>query len=60
MKGALFHEDNAPAHKSVTVVAMAAVHDCGFERVDHPAIFSWFGTILIFSVHQHEDQDKSF
>ena len=34
MKGVLFHQDNAPAHKSV--VAMAAVHDCGFELVDHP------------------------
>ena len=34
MKGVLFHHDNAPAHKSV--VAMAAVHDCGFELVDHP------------------------
>ena len=31
--GVLFHQDNAPAHKSV--VAMAAVHDCGFELVDH-------------------------
>lgn len=34
-KGVLFHQDNAPAHKSV--VAMAAVHDCGFELVDHPS-----------------------
>ena len=33
-KGVLFHQDNAPAHKPV--VAMAAVHDCGFELVDHP------------------------
>ena len=33
-KGVLFHQDNAPAHKSV--VAMAAVRDCGFELVDHP------------------------
>ena len=30
----LFHQDNAPAHKSV--VAMAAVHYCGFELADHP------------------------
>ena len=28
-KGVLFHQDNAPAHKSV--VAMAAVRDCVFE-----------------------------
>ena len=41
-KGVLFHEDNAPAHKSV--VAKAAVRDCDFELVDHP-LFSWFGTI---------------
>ena len=34
MKGVLFHQDNAPAHKSV--VAMAAVRDSGFELVDHP------------------------
>ncbi|KAL7381385.1 hypothetical protein ABVT39_004991 [Epinephelus coioides] len=30
----LFNQDNVPAHMSV--VAMAAVHDCGFELVDHP------------------------
>ena len=34
MKGVPFNQDNAPAHKSV--VAMSAVHDCGFELVDHP------------------------
>ena len=34
MKGVLFHQDNAPAYNSV--VAMAAVHDCGFELVDQP------------------------
>ena len=34
MKWVLFHQDNAPAHKSV--VAMAAVHDSGFELVDQP------------------------
>ena len=34
MKGVLFHQDNAHAHKFV--IAMAAVHDCGFELVDHP------------------------
>ena len=33
MKGILFHQDNAPAHESV--VAMAAVHECSFELVDH-------------------------
>ena len=33
-KGVLLHQDNAPAHKSL--VAMSAVHDCGFELIDHP------------------------
>ena len=31
-----FHQDNAPAHKSV--VAIAAVHDCGFTLFDHPLL----------------------
>ena len=30
----LLYQDNAPAHKSL--VAMSAVHDCGFELIDHP------------------------
>ena len=30
----LYHKDNAPAHKSVVV--MAAVHDCGFKLLDNP------------------------
>ena len=34
MKGVLFHQDNAPLNKSV--VAMAAMPDCGFELVDQP------------------------
>ena len=34
MKGVMFHQDNAPAHESV--VAMAAVCDCGIELVDDP------------------------
>ena len=36
-KGVLLHQDNAPAHKSV--VAMAVVHDYGFELVNHPPNF---------------------
>ena len=32
-KGVLLHQDNAPAHKAQ--VAMSAVHDCGFELIDH-------------------------
>ncbi|GLD62679.1 histone-lysine N-methyltransferase SETMAR-like protein [Lates japonicus] len=36
-KGVLFHQDNAAAHKSV--VAMAAVRDCGFELVNDPPYF---------------------
>ena len=33
-KGVLFHQDNAPVHKSA--IAMAAINDCGFELVEHP------------------------
>ena len=32
--GVLCHQDNAPAHKSL--VAMTALHDCGFELAAHP------------------------
>ncbi len=32
--GVLFHQDNAPPHKSH--VAMAAISDAGFELLDHP------------------------
>ena len=32
-KGVLLHQDNASAHKSL--VAMSAVHDCGFKLIDH-------------------------
>ena len=30
-KGVLFHQDIAPAH--TTVIAMAAINDCGFELI---------------------------
>ena len=33
-KGVLLHQDNAHPHKSL--VAMSAVHDCGFKLIDHP------------------------
>ena len=33
--GVLFHHDNTPAHK--LAVALAAIHDCGFQLVEHPA-----------------------
>lgn len=33
-KGVLFHQDNAPAHKSL--IAMAAIRDAGFDIIDHP------------------------
>ena len=33
-KGVLFHQDNAPPNTSL--VAMARIHDCGFELVPHP------------------------
>ena len=32
-KGVLLHQENAPAHNSL--VAMSAVHDCGFGLIDH-------------------------
>lgn len=32
-KGVLFHQDGAPANKSL--VSLASVRDCGFELVDH-------------------------
>jgi len=34
----LFHQDNAPAHKSA--VALAAFRDCGFQLVKHPTYSS--------------------
>ena len=33
-KGVLFHQDNAPVHKPV--IAMAAIHNCGFKLIGHP------------------------
>lgn len=33
-KKALFHQDNAPAHRSA--VAMAKLHELGYELVEHP------------------------
>ena len=33
-KDVLLHQDNAPVHKSV--IAMAAIHDCGFKLIEHP------------------------
>ena len=32
-KFVLFHQDNAPAHTSVIV--MASINDCGFELIQH-------------------------
>ena len=32
-KGVLFHQDNAPVHKSV--IAMAAINDCGFKLIEN-------------------------
>ena len=34
IKGVLFHLDSAPA--SMSVLAMAAINDCGFELIQHP------------------------
>ena len=33
-RGVLYHHDNAPGHTSA--VAMATIHECGFELVPHP------------------------
>ena len=33
-KGVFFHQHNTPVHKSV--IAMAAIHDCGFLLIEHP------------------------
>uniref|UniRef100_A0A3Q1F9Z3 Tc1-like transposase DDE domain-containing protein n=1 Tax=Acanthochromis polyacanthus TaxID=80966 RepID=A0A3Q1F9Z3_9TELE len=33
-RGVLFHQDDAPVHKSV--VSMATIHKCGFELMQHP------------------------
>ncbi|KAK3093485.1 hypothetical protein FSP39_016304 [Pinctada imbricata] len=33
VKCVLFHQDNAPVHKSVT--AKVAIHDCGFNLIEH-------------------------
>ncbi|XP_048259430.1 histone-lysine N-methyltransferase SETMAR-like [Haliotis rufescens] len=33
-KGGLYHHDNAPAHTSL--IAMAKIHECGFELLQHP------------------------
>ena len=49
IKGALFHLDNAPVHKSL--VAMYAIRNCGFELVDyppHPILLIWLPRIIIF------------
>src|ERR1700743_1771577 len=37
IQGVLLHHDNAPAHPSH--VAMAAIHECGFELLCHPPYF---------------------
>ena len=52
-KGVLFHQDNAPAHKSM--VAMAAVCDCGFWTGWLPSILIWHH---LFSAPQHEKKRK--
>ena len=33
-QGFLFHQYNPPAHTSV--IAMAAINDCGFDLIQHP------------------------
>ena len=38
MSKVLLHQDNDPAYKSL--VAISAVHDCGFKLIDHPPAYS--------------------
>ena len=46
-KGVLFHQDNAPVHKSV--IAMAAIHDCGFKLIEHPPYYLiWLHQTFIY------------
>ena len=45
-KGVLFHQKDVPSHNSV--VAMAAVHDCGFTLLDHPLYSPDLGRQIIF------------
>lgn len=57
-EGALYHEDNAPAHRSF--VSMATVCDCGFKLRTlnslSPSLFSWFDPIwLITWLHREKN-----
>ena len=64
-KGVLFHQDNAPVHKSV--IAMAAIHDYGFKLVEHPpyspdlapSVFHLFPKLktVISDTHFQSDDD---
>ena len=51
-KGVLFHQDNAPAHRSV--VTMADVHNSGFELVDHSPYSPDLAPFDYFLFPQHE------
>ena len=63
--GVLFYQDNAAIHKSV--VAMDAIHECGFELVQHPpyspdlapSVFLLFPTMnkLLAGTHYNADND---
>ena len=48
MEGILLHHDNAPAHTSH--VAMAAIHECGFELPPHPPYSPDLAPDLVLSV----------
>ena len=55
-KGVLFHQDNAPAHKSVVVIA--AVRDRVFELLEHPFSSSWISIVRLIKfnhkcMHNH-------
>ena len=57
-KGVLFHQDNAPAHKSV--VAMSTEHDCGFELIDQSfhILLIWHHLIIFCSLTQNKSDWK--
>lgn len=56
-KGGPVYLDKAPAHKSV--VAIAAVHDCGFELIDHPHYSAdWHHWTIFCAGKRYQTADK--
>uniref|UniRef100_A0A3Q1EWS6 Tc1-like transposase DDE domain-containing protein n=1 Tax=Acanthochromis polyacanthus TaxID=80966 RepID=A0A3Q1EWS6_9TELE len=58
-RGVLFHQDNAPVYKSV--VAMAAIHECGFKLMQHPPYSPDLAPSDFHLFPKHEtEQDKTY